>query len=193
MFFLVCCNSRPVWNDSGRLKSKSLGTVACYWLHSKRKCQWPRLFQVDPDSIEALKHSVLWIENSGYFQWNCWREIYLSFPNQVASEAAHKIARKVPVNVAYGEGDPCCICFGAEDEALMKIIYFRGHERGEFSEEIINNSLQVLMIIQKSLTHLKSKTEVVGLHLWALWRPAFASFLADIRYMPAAIGASRTS
>ena len=72
------------------------------------------------------------------------------------------------MNVAYGEGDPCCICFGAEDEALMKIKYFRGHEGGEFSEEIINNSLQVLMIIQKSLTHLKSKeskTEVVGLHL----------------------------
>ena len=26
-------------------------------------------------------------------------------------------ARKVPVDAAYGEGEPCCICFGAEDEA----------------------------------------------------------------------------
>jgi len=30
--------------------------------------------------------------------------------------------RKVPVNVAYGEGDPCCICFGAEDEASICLL-----------------------------------------------------------------------
>ncbi|CAJ1341466.1 unnamed protein product [Effrenium voratum] len=30
--------------------------------------------------------------------------------------------RKVPVNVAYGEGEPCCICFGAEEEAIIALL-----------------------------------------------------------------------
>eukprot|EP00913_Durusdinium_trenchii_P032820 g30725.t1 len=30
--------------------------------------------------------------------------------------------RKVPVNVAYGEGEPCCICFGTEDEANICLL-----------------------------------------------------------------------
>lgn len=99
------------------------------------------------------------------------------------------LARKVPVNVAYGEGDPCCICFGAEDEALMKIKYFRGHEGGW----VFRRDHQQQPTIFDDNSEITDTSEVVGLHLWALWRPAFASFLADIRYMPAAIGASRTS
>ena len=30
--------------------------------------------------------------------------------------------RKVPVSSAYGEGDPCCICFGAEEEAKIALL-----------------------------------------------------------------------
>lgn len=30
--------------------------------------------------------------------------------------------RKVPVDAAYGEGEPCCICFGAEDEANICLL-----------------------------------------------------------------------
>ncbi|CAK9014614.1 Hypothetical protein SCF082_LOCUS12395 [Durusdinium trenchii] len=34
--------------------------------------------------------------------------------------------RKVPVNVAYGEGEPCCICFGTEDEVQLAVSVLGG-------------------------------------------------------------------
>ena len=53
------------------------------------------------------------------------------------------LARKVPVNVAYGEGEPCCICFGAEEEAQL-----RGGARGW---ECIKTRNRCLMVNRTSM------------------------------------------